>query len=142
MTESTHPAAASRGGLLSSMQGLMATLLAIFQTRLELLAVELEEEKLRLLRVLAWGALALLLGGMGLLFTAAFITVLFWDDHRLLALGLMAGFFLLACVAAVFRVKWYVQSSAGLLAATLAELEHDRHALAPAEQHQQPGDSA
>src|SRR3990167_8618923 len=62
MPESTNRPASPSSGLLSSLQGLLATLLAIFQTRLELLVTELEEEKLRLLKVLAWGAVALLLG--------------------------------------------------------------------------------
>lgn len=126
--ESTTPSA---GGLLSSLRGLLATLLAIFQTRLELLATELEEEKLRLLKVLAWGAVALLLGGMGLLFVAAFITVLFWDEHRLLALGLMGAFFILACALAMWRANAHWQASTGLLSATLAELDQDRQALMP-----------
>ncbi|CAH0354515.1 phage holin family protein [Aquabacterium sp. CECT 9606] len=125
MSESTT----TRGGLLASLQGLLVTLLAIFQTRLELLVTELEEEKLRLLKVLAWGAVALLLGGMGMLFVAAFITVLFWDEHRLLALGLMAVFFVATCLAAVWRANTHWQVATGLLSATLAELDQDRRAL-------------
>jgi uncharacterized membrane protein YqjE len=132
MTDSTSPtpASPSPGGLLSSVRGLLATLLEIFQTRLELLTTELEEEKLRLLKVLAWGAVALMLAGMGILFTAAFIVVLFWDEHRLLAVGSVAGLFVLACAVAVARVRRHWQASTGLLSATLAELEQDRHALA------------
>lgn len=119
----------------------MATLLAIFHTRLALLATELEEEKLRLLKVLMWGAVALLLGGMGLLFVAAFITVLFWDEHRLLALGLMAGFLVVACGVAVQRANAHWQSATGLLSATLAELNQDLHALMSAGQSKpQDGD--
>lgn len=137
MTESTTPLASRSGGLMSSVQGLLATLVAIFHTRLELLSVELQEEKLRLLRVLAWGAVALLLGGVGILFVAAFITVLFWDEHRLLALGLMAGFFLLACGVAVSRANLHLQAATGLLSATLAELEQDRQALMPTSDHSQ-----
>ncbi|MBC7701100.1 phage holin family protein [Aquabacterium sp.] len=141
MAESTTPST-SPGGLLSSLRGLMATLLAIFQTRLALLATELEEEKLRLLKVLAWGAVALLLGGMGLLFAAAFITVLFWDEHRLLALGLMAAFFVLACMVAVSRANAHWQAATGLLSATLAELDHDRRALMPTGQADHQDDEA
>lgn len=131
MAESSTPPAAPPGGLLVSLQGLLATMMAIFQTRLALLATELEEEKLRLLKVLAWGALALLMGGMGLLFVAAFITILFWDEHRLLALGLMAAFFVLACGVAILRALVHWQAATGLLSATLAELDQDRRALMP-----------
>lgn len=121
--------ASSSKGLLSSVRTLLATLLAIFHNRLELLTTELEEEKLRLLRVLAWGALALLLGGMSILFLATFILVLFWDEYRLLAAGGLAALFVVACGLAVYRVKAHWMAATGLLSATLAELEHDRQAL-------------
>lgn len=127
--ESTPRHQATSSGLSSSLRTLLATLLAIFHNRLELLTTELEEEKLRLLRVLTWGALALLLGGMGLLFMATFVLVLFWDEHRLLAAGGVAAVFMLACGLAVFRVRTHWTAATGLLSATLAELEHDRQAL-------------
>ena len=117
------------GGLLSSLQGLFATLMGMAHTRLDLLATELEEEKLRLLQVLAWGAAAVLVGCVGLVFLAAFVTLLFWDSHRLLVLGLMTAFFSMACAVAVQRVFHHLRSAPGLLQASLAELEQDRLAL-------------
>ncbi|RZL03240.1 MAG: phage holin family protein [Rubrivivax sp.] len=131
MNDSTTPAGPPTGGLLSSTRSLLATLLAIFHTRLELLTTELEEEKLRLLKVLAWGAVALMLGGMGILFIATFAIVLFWEDHRLLAVGLVAALFGVCCAVALARVKRHWQAATGLLSATLAELEQDRQALMP-----------
>lgn len=131
--------ASSSGGLLSSLRILLATSLAIFHNRLELLTTELEEEKLRLLRVLAWGALALLLGGMAILFVATFILVLFWEEHRLLAAGGLAALFVVACGLAVYRVKAHWMAATGLLSATLAELEQDRQALmSSSSDHQEP----
>ncbi|MGH6647978.1 phage holin family protein [Aquabacterium sp.] len=129
MIDSTNPTAPPSGGLLASTRGLLATLLEIFHTRLELLSTELEEEKLRLLKVLAWGAVALMFGGMGFLFLSTFVVVLFWDEHRLLAVGAMAALFMLACAVAVARVGVHWQASTALLAATLAELKHDQQAL-------------
>lgn len=126
---------------MSSVRGLLSTLLAIFQTRLELLSVEIQEEKLRLLRVLAWGGLALLLGGMAMLFSAGFIAMLFWDEHRLLALGLLAVFFLLACILSLWRVSAHLRAATtGVLSATLAELEQDWRALASPESRQGEND--
>lgn len=116
-------------GLKSSLQGLLGTLMGIAHTRLELLATELEEEKLRLLQVLAWGAVAVLVGCVGLVFLAGFVTVLFWDEHRLLVLGLIAGAFLAASAFAVQRVAHHARQASGLLSASLAELEKDRRAL-------------
>jgi len=119
----------SGGGLLSSLQGLASTALGILQTRLELFSVELEEEKLRLLRMLAWGGIAIFLGCIGLVFLAAFVCVLFWDEHRLLALGLMTGMFWGLAGLAAWRVRQSAQASAEFLSVSLAELQRDIEAL-------------
>lgn len=124
---SAPPAGAA---LQSSLRSLGATLLGIAHTRLELLSLELEDEKQRLLGVLAWGALAILLGGLGLVFLAGWFTVLLWDTHRLLALGVFAGAFLAAAVLAVWRVRTLMKASEGWLSASLSELDADRQALA------------
>jgi len=133
MTESSPPP--SGGGLLSSMQGLASTVLGILRTRLELFSVELEEEKLRLLRMLAWGGIAIFLGCIGLVFLAAFVCVLFWDEHRLLALGLMTLMFWGLAGMALWRVRSSAQASDDFLSASLAELQRDIEAL---KAHQKP----
>lgn len=119
---------------MSSVQGLAATLMAIFQTRLELLATEVEEEKQRLLAVLGWGAVAILMGTVASVFLAGFITVLFWDTHPLLVLGLLTLAFAAVCLWAVRRVQAITASPEGMLAATLAELQADHDALLAAAQ--------
>ena len=115
--------------MMSSVQGLTATVVALFQTRLELLATEVEEEKQRLLAVLAWGAVAVLMGTVACVFLAGFITVVFWDTHPLLALGGLTLAFAGACLWAVRRVNAVVQAPGGMLAASLAELQADHDAL-------------
>lgn len=133
MTDSSNNASAPERGLGASLQGLMATLVAILHTRLELLVTELEEEKRRFLATLAWGAVAVLVGCFGLAFAAVFITVLFWDTHRLWALGLVTLGFCSLSAWSVYRVKSLWQESGELLSATLAELQADRQFLAPSE---------
>lgn len=132
MTESANTSdtgASAAQGLKGSVQALMVTVLAIFQTRLALLSTELEEEKQRLLATMAWGAVAILLGSFALMFLALFVAVLFWDSHRLLALGAMAAVFAALAAWAVWRVRQLTSARAHPLEATLAELEADRHAL-------------
>lgn len=129
MAEADSSPQAHRGRLMSSVQGLAATLMAIFQTRLALLATEVEEEKQRLLAVLAWGAVAILMGTVASVFLAGFITVLFWDTHPLLVLGLLTLAFALVCLWAVKRVQAVTQAPGGMLADTLAELQADHDAL-------------
>lgn len=104
-------------------------MMAIAQTRLALLATEVEEEKQRLLGVLAWGAIAILMGTVASVFLAGFITVLFWDSHPLLVLGCLTAAFAGACAWAVGRVKAITSSTEGMLTASLAELQADQEAL-------------
>lgn len=118
-------------GLWGSVQGLLATVIAIVQTRVELVATELEEEKRRLLSVMAWGAVAVLMACFSLVFLAVFATVLFWED-RVVVLGTITVVFLVAAGLAWQRVGRLLQASSGLLSASVAELDADRQALAAA----------
>lgn len=130
MSSGPNPPEPGAGRLLSSLQSLSATLMAILQTRLALFATEIEEEKQRLLAVLGWGAVAVLMGTVASVFFAGFITVLFWDSHPLLALGGLTLAFALVCGLAWQRVNAIVQAPGGVLSATLAELQADHDALA------------
>jgi uncharacterized membrane protein YqjE len=117
------------GGLRASLQGLLATLLDLFQTRLALFSVEVEEEKLRLLKTMAWGAAAVMLAALGLGFGGVLIAVVFWEDHREWVLGLLTLAFALGATGAFCLAREQVRASSGWLQATLDELESDRKAL-------------
>jgi len=121
--------AASRPGLLGSLRNLLAHGLELAQVRLELFLTELEEEKHRLLKLLAFGAAALLLLIVGLVFLAIFITVWLWDEHRLLALGLCSLFFLSSGLIALSTARGAARRDGKPLAATLDELAQDQAAL-------------
>lgn len=119
----------SRPRLAASLRGLMDSGLGILQSRLELLVVEVQEEKLRLAGLLLNIVLTAVLVGFGVVFLAIFLTVLFWEEHRLLALGLGT--------AALFGAGLFTASNAAadlrrgtrLFAASLAELARDREAV-------------
>jgi uncharacterized membrane protein YqjE len=117
------------GGLAHSLRRLAGTLLAILQTRLELLATEVEEEKLRLGSLLGFAAAAFFFLGFGVLLLALLLTVLLWDSHRLLALGAMTALFLGAGAVSAFVALRRASAGSKLFAASLAELARDRDAL-------------
>ncbi|HEY8521379.1 MAG TPA: phage holin family protein [Gammaproteobacteria bacterium] len=118
------------GGLLKSVGRLLATLVAIAQTRVELLTTELQQEMHSVAQIMLWTLVALLAAAMGLFLTALAIVFVFWDTHRLAAaVGVTAAFFGIAAAAfLVLRAK--VRSRPPLLGATLAELARDREQLA------------
>jgi uncharacterized membrane protein YqjE len=101
------------------------TLVAMLRTRLELAAVEAREEAQAMLGVLAWTLLAAFLGAGACLLLALFVVVLFWDSYRLLAIGGMAGLFLLGAILILLRVRSTLAARAPMLAATRAELGKD-----------------
>lgn len=115
--------------IVGSLSGLLATIIAIGRTRLELLTVEVREEVQRTAELLAWGFVGLLAAGAGILYVALAIIFSFWDTHRILATVLVAvGFFALAAIAGILaRARLRDQSQ--FLQATLAELARDEEEL-------------
>lgn len=117
------------GGLLGSIRKLAATLVGILQTRLGVLATELEEAKLRLGQLLLLWLVALFCLGLGIVLLAVFFVVLFWDSHRLAVLGVMAGFFIGMGIFAGLAVRAKTAESGRMFSDTLAELTKDREQL-------------
>jgi len=111
--------------LMGSVRQMLSTLTSIAATRLELLANELQEERLHLTQMLIFASCALFCFGIGILLLTAFIVVLFWDDHRLAALGMLSILFFVlgALMAMLLRSK--AQAKSRLFSASLAELAKD-----------------
>jgi uncharacterized membrane protein YqjE len=101
-------------------------------TRLELAAVEFQEDARRLLGHLAWTLLAVFLAAGALLLAALFVIAIFWDSYRLQAVGGMAVLFGALAGIILMKVRASMNAQAPLLSATLAELRNDidylRHA--------------
>ena len=102
-----------------------ATLLAMVQTRLELAAVEMEEEYQRLLGYLLMSLLALFLLGISLLLVALLVIVIFWDTHRIEAVCGMAALFGIGAAWLGLKVRADFRVKPRLLAATVGELRKD-----------------
>ncbi len=116
-------------GWAGSLRARLDTLLGAAQTRLELLTVELQEEKLRLARLLFMTVLAALFLGFAAVFAAVWVTVALWESHRLLALGLATGLFIALGVAAATVAARTVAAGSQLFVASINELNKDRSAL-------------
>ena len=126
-------AAEPKPRLADSLHGIVDAGLQTVQTRLELLALELQEEKLRLSGLAINIVLCGLLLGFGLVFLMVFLTVLFWEEHRLLALGISTAACLGGGLLAASNAAREFKRGSRLFAASLAELARDRDALKPRE---------
>jgi uncharacterized membrane protein YqjE len=117
------------GGLLHSLTRVVATLVAMAQTRLELLTTELQEEIHHAAAVLLWAFVALFAAGIGLFLLALAAIFAYWDTHRVLVSVLVTlAFFVIAAIAALCLRKLLHRRSR-LLVGTLSELARDKQHL-------------
>ena len=111
------------------LRRLGVSLLTLGRIRLELFAIEAQEEKERIAGLLLWAVLAALLAGFGLLMALVLITVMLWDSYRLLALGLSTVVLIAAAVVAVAKVRKLIAQPASLFQSSIGELRADADAL-------------
>src|SRR6185436_3225458 len=104
----------------SSVRSGLRTLLAFAETRASLAANEFEEQVLRILEIVVWAAAGLLLFVISLVFVALFVVLVFWDSNRLLAAGLVAGFFIAGAAVSALMVRSGLAARPKFLAATIA----------------------
>lgn len=117
-------------GLFDSLKRLASTLLAIVQTRFELLSNDIEEARLRVSQMLVYACVALFCLGLSVMLLTVFIVVLFWDTYRLQVLAGTSAFFFAAGVLMLNALRRLALEKPRLFAATLAELSRDRDRLA------------
>ncbi len=117
------------GGLFDSLRSMLATLVAMAQTRVELFGTELEEEVHRVVALAVGAMLVLAFANLALLFGAVVIIAAFWDTHRVAAVASVAAGFGMLTVVTYFVVRARTRRRTRLLSATLGELQHDLQAL-------------
>jgi uncharacterized membrane protein YqjE len=126
--EETGPDAPQSAGLLASLRKLAATVVGTLQTRFELIATEIDEERLRILELLLLGSAALFLLMLGVLLLTLFVVVLFWDSYRVPVILGLAVTFLGAGAALAVAARGKARRSRAF-SATLSELSKDRKEL-------------
>jgi uncharacterized membrane protein YqjE len=118
-----------KAGLLASLRTLVTTLVAIAGNRLEILITEVQQEKIRLSRILIFGSAMLFFVAMALVFLSLLILVAFWNEYRLAALGGITGVYILLAILAGWRMRRNVQHKSRLFVTSLGELRKDHREL-------------
>lgn len=111
------------------LRRLGVSMLTLVRIRLELFAIEAQEEKERIAGVLLWAVFAALLAGFGLLMLLVLITVALWDSYRLLALGVSTVVLLAAAAFAVAKLRGLLAGPSTLFQSSITELREDADAL-------------
>ncbi|EKT58137.1 phage holin family protein [Providencia burhodogranariea] len=116
-------------GVLNTLQRIASIAVQMVETRIQLIAVELEEEKTTLIQLILMAGVTLLFTAFGLM---CLIGLIFWSVdpiYRYQALAITTGvLILLAIIGAIWTLKRARQST--LLGATREQLKKDSKALA------------
>jgi uncharacterized membrane protein YqjE len=113
-------------GFIGSLRGLGDSLLGSLQDRLELLSVELQEEKFRLIQLIIWVAAAVFAGVMLLLMASVTVAYVFWASARLGVLLGLTGLYAVALVAIIVGFRRMIARQPKPFAGTLDEIKEDR----------------
>jgi uncharacterized membrane protein YqjE len=116
-------------GFFDSLKAVMSDFAALLQTRLELASTEFEEEMERLKQMLLLGAVALFCFSIGVILLTIFVVVVFWDTHRLLALGGLAALYLTAALVVGLIIRSKAGALPKFLSLTISEFAKDRERL-------------
>lgn len=116
-------------GLLGNLRGFADGLIGSAHDRLELLAVELHEEKFRLIQIFIWISGIVFLAMLALVFISFAVIVLLWDTARMAVIITLASGYTLGLIAAVWGFRRYLKTQPKPFAATLGELREDRECI-------------
>lgn len=100
----------------------------MLQNRIELFAVELQEEKCRLIEAILWASAAVVLGMMSLTLLTFVIVIWFWDSARLAVLLALGGVYLLGTIVAWRGLRARLRRTTAF-SGTLDEIKRDRACL-------------
>ena len=113
-------------GFIAALGKLGDGLLGGIKTRIELLSVELQEEKFRLIQTFVWISAAVFTGVMAITFASLSLVYLFWETARLGVLIALTVAYTVALLALIAAFRRFIARQPKPFAATLAELETDR----------------
>jgi uncharacterized membrane protein YqjE len=116
-------------GLLEALRSLLAGVLQLLHTRVELFTLEIQEQVQRLLWLFVWTIVALFCGSLTVLMLCITVLVACWDSHRLLAAGCLTGGLLVLLLAALLALRTQWRASPRWLDASLDELQRDADVL-------------
>ena len=125
-------ASAPPTGVIDSIRSFLASWVAVVKTRVEIISVEIEEQRewLESLILMAVGALFCI--SLGLILLTLFVVVFFWEtDAREWVLGGFAGLYLAGGAVLWLALRKKIKSKPRIFSTTAAELGKDYTSLQP-----------
>ena len=121
-----NPQAPSPSGLLGSLRGFADGLLGSVHDRVELLSIELHEEKHRLIQTFIWISAIVFTGMLAIIFASLVLVYVFWETARAAVVSGLAALYVAAFVGVLVSFRRFLGRQPRPFAATLGELKQDR----------------
>lgn len=112
-------------GILASVRRMAETALRTVQNRVELFALELQEEKCWLISTLLWAAAAVFFCGLAIIFVVGTVVYLSPENARPWVFGGFALLFVYLAINAVVGLRRSMQNKKPPLSDTVGELKKD-----------------
>jgi uncharacterized membrane protein YqjE len=119
----------SQENLLSSIKSLAATGASIAQSRLELLSVDVQIHRSKIIRLMVLIVCALFFLFFGLVMLSLLIVIYSWETDRMLALSILTAAFVSIGLIMALLVMQSLRTMPKLFEASIAEFAKDREAL-------------
>jgi uncharacterized membrane protein YqjE len=126
-----EPVPPASAGFLRSLRLLADGLLARVQHRIQLFAIEVQEQKLRLIRTFIWISAAVFSAAMTLTFASLTVVYLFWASARLTVFIVLTIVYAAALAWIIVALRRLRARETKPFAATLHELGEDRACIRP-----------
>jgi uncharacterized membrane protein YqjE len=117
------------GGIFGSVRRMADTCLSSVHNRVELFGLELQEEKIRLSRLILWTGAALFAAFLAITIGTIAIIMAFAEEQRRIVLFGFAAFYAMAALATVLKLRHEIRNAPPPLADTMAELKKDVECL-------------
>jgi uncharacterized membrane protein YqjE len=113
-------------GFMGSLRVFGDSLFESIQDRIRLLAIEIQEEKYRLIQTFVWISAVVFTGILTAIFASVTLAYYFWQAGPLAVLGGLSLFYGLSLGAAILRLRHHLSRHPKPFAGTIEELEADR----------------
>jgi uncharacterized membrane protein YqjE len=123
------PGEATDPSLFASLRSFWSVLLAILYTRLDLCTTELQDQGIRVIKLLLAGLVAVIAFVTAFFFVNVWIIAACWYANRLLAIGIIVGVYFLIGLFCALAARNMIASWPGLLSQTIKELRRDVEGL-------------
>lgn len=132
MASSAGAGAPPSAGMIDSVRSILASWVAIVKTRVELVSLELEEQREWMQQIVLLAVAAIFGVSLGMVLLTLFVVVLFWDtEGRLWVLGSFTLLYLGGGVALGLMLRHKLKTKPRIFASTASELGRDYSSLQP-----------